>query len=196
MLEGDPEAVAGGLGDGFLARPGDQEVVVASVLTLGQGFLLAVVQDVADQGIGVVAAGMPRAAGQLLDVHAERCGGRRSDGDAVTGVAHGQLEVGAGGTRLAVWLAALGAGTVESDFSYGDIELGGDDGLGQGAADEEALTVLLAAVGLVAAALGVVEEGLEVRRGVLTACPPYVGRCRGLLHSVSLVAGCLAATTL
>ena len=36
---------------------------MASVLGLGQGFLLAVGQDVADEGVRVVAAGMPRAAG-------------------------------------------------------------------------------------------------------------------------------------
>jgi hypothetical protein len=63
MLEGDPETVTGGLGYGFLARPGDQEIVVASVLRLGQRFLLAVGQDIADEGVRVVAAGMPRAAG-------------------------------------------------------------------------------------------------------------------------------------
>jgi hypothetical protein len=97
-------------------------------------------------------------------------------------VADGQLEVGAGNARLAVRLGALGAGTVEGDFSREAVELSGDDGLGQGAADQEALAVLLAAVGIVTAALGVVEEGFEMRRGVLTACPPYVGRCHGLRH--------------
>jgi len=157
---------------------------MASVLVLPQGLLLAVVQDVADQGVRVVAAGMPGPAGQLLDVHAERHAPRGGDGDAVAGMADGQLQIGAGDPWLAVRLAALGAGTVKSDRFYGQIELGGDDGLGQGTADEEALTVLLAAVGLMTTALSVVEKGFEVLRRVLTTCPPYVGRCRDLRHTV------------
>jgi hypothetical protein len=63
VLEGDPETIAGGLGYRFLPGPGNQEVVVTFGLLLGQGFLLAVGQDVADQSVGVVATGMTRAAG-------------------------------------------------------------------------------------------------------------------------------------
>ena len=82
------------------------------------------------------------------------------------------------------------------DIRYGAAEPGRDDGLGQGTADEEPLPVLLTAVTLVPATLGIVEQSLEMRGSVLTACPPYVGRCRGLRHSASLVAECLTATTL
>jgi hypothetical protein len=196
VLEGDPEAVAGRLGYGLLARPGDQEVVVALRRRLGQGILLAVGQHVADQGIGVVAAGMPGAADELLDIHTDRSDRCGSDRYAVTGVADGQLKIGAGDAWLAVRLAALGAGTVKADVRRGAAEPGRDGGLGQGTADQEALPVLLAAVTLVPATLGVVEQRLEMRGSVLTASPPYVGRCRGLRHSPSLVAGCLAATTL
>jgi hypothetical protein len=184
VLEGDPQPIAGRLGDRLLARPGDQEIVVAGVLVLAQGLLLAVVEDIADQGVGVITAGMPRPAGQLLDVHAERHAPRGGDGDTVTGMADGQLEVGAGDPGLAVRLAALGTGTVEGYRFHRPVELGGDDGLGQGAADQEALTVLLAAVSVMTAALGVIEKGLKVLRRVLTACPPYVGRCGSLRHSV------------
>ena len=94
--------------------------------------------------------------------------------------------------RLTVRPATLAAGPVEAHVGRAQAGIPGEHGLGQRAADQETLAVLIAPVGRPALTLGVVEEpGLAIGC-ILPSRPPDVGGPCLLVgwfsHSASLTA--------
>jgi hypothetical protein len=171
----------GGLGDGLLPRPRDEERIRRAASERRE-FLLG--QHVPRQRIGIFPAWDPGTIAGLLDVYADWHPGSYGDGYLVTGMADRELELAALGRRLAVRFPALRAGPIEDDILRPPALAAGDGGFGERTAYEEPLPVLLAAICLPAPLFDIVEERDEAGRGVTAARLPHLRR--GPSHPASL----------
>ena len=197
VAERGAQAIAGGLGHGFLPGPRDQEGAgPAAGRDRGQRRLLGRGQHEAGERLRIaVAAQQARALVELLDVHADGSS-RHGQGDQVARVRDRMLDAAALDDRLAVRLAALAAGPVEAHVRRALAGVPREHRLGQRASGQEPLAVLRAPVGRPAPPLGLVEQPGEPVRGVLPAGPPDVSGpvrqrvpARQFSHAVSLTAG-------